>query len=137
MNETKQELLDLYNRLVDNYNNDKKFEQHEEDRLVVDRVIDTLIWEDDFITIFCDQNKCLLVFINDRGDSKVLSFDDNFYSIEDNILAYDELIKKTYLPIEEQKKYLGEFYRYCEEECKQSGCELNNEYLDHYGIQID
>ena len=86
MNETRQELLDLYNRLVANYNDNKKFEQHEEDRLVVDRVINTIIWEDDFITIFCDRNKCLLVFINDRGNSKVLSFDDNFYSIEDDIL---------------------------------------------------
>lgn len=132
----KELLQDLYNRLVDDYNENKAFKQHEEDRLVVDRVINTIIWEDDFITIFCDQNKCLLVFINDRGNSKVLSFDDNFYSIEDDILAYDELIKKTYLPVEEQKKYLGEFYHYCEEECKQGGYELNNKYLDHYGIQF-
>lgn len=136
MNETRQELLDLYNRLVANYNDNKAFKQQEEDRLVVDRVINTLIWEDDFITIFCDRNKCLLVFINDRGNSKVLSFDDNFYSIEDNILAYDELIKKTYLPIEEQKQYLGEFVKYCEDEIKGSGYELNYEYLDHYGIQF-
>ena len=132
----KELLQDLYERLVANYNDNKKFNQHEEDRLVLDRVINTLVWRDDFITIFCDYEKCLIVFINDRGDSKVLSFDDNFYSIEDNILAYDELIKKTYLPIEEQKKYLGEFYHYCEEECKQGGYELNNEYLDHYGIQF-
>lgn len=137
MNNTREELLDLHNRLVDDYNGNKAFCQQEEDRLVIDKVITTLVWEDDFITIFCDQNKCLIVFINDRGDSKVLSFDDNFYSIEENILAYDELIKKTYLPIEEQKTYLGKFYRYCEEECKQGGYELDNEYLNHYGIQID
>lgn len=31
----KDELQDLYHRLVDDYNGNKKFEQHEEDRLVV------------------------------------------------------------------------------------------------------
>lgn len=131
----KELLQDLYERLVANYNDNKKFKQHEEDRLVLDRVINTLVWRDDFITIFCDYEKCLIVFVNDRGDSKTLSFDDNFYSIEENILVYDELIKKTYLPIDEQKQYLGEFVKYCEEEIKGSGYELNYEYLDHYGIK--
>lgn len=132
----KELLQDLYERLVANYNDNKKFEQHEEDRLVLDRVINTLVWRDDFITIFCDYEKCLIVFVNDRGDSKVLSFDDNFYTIEDNIVAYDELIKKTYLPIDEQKTYLGEFVRYCEDEIKGSGYELNFEYLKHCGVEL-
>lgn len=128
-------LLDLYNRLVDDYDNGKAFSQHEEDRLVLDRVINTLTYRDDYITIFCDTEKCLLVFLNDRGDTKVLNFDDNFYSIEEDILAYDELIKKTYLPSEEQKEYLGKFVKYCEEQVKGSGYELNHDYLDHYGIK--
>ena len=35
-------LIDLYNRLVDNYNNGTEFEQYEEDRLVLRNVIDFL-----------------------------------------------------------------------------------------------
>lgn len=131
----KHDLNDLYERLVANYNDDKAFNQCEEDRIALSRVINAIQYEDDCITIFCDDEKCLIVFVNDRGDSKTLSFDDNFYSIEDNILAYDELIKKTYLPIDEQKKYLGDFVKFCEEEIKGSGYELNYEYLDHYGIK--
>ena len=34
------DILDLYNRLVDNYNNDRKFIQKEEDRLTIYSVLE-------------------------------------------------------------------------------------------------
>lgn len=35
-------LVDLYNRLVLDYSGDQKFEQHEEDRLIIRNIIDDI-----------------------------------------------------------------------------------------------
>lgn len=40
--ETIELLIDLHNRLVENYNNNTPFEQTEEDRLVLDYIIEEL-----------------------------------------------------------------------------------------------
>ena len=38
-------LLDLEKRLIDDYNDEKPFEQHEEDRLVIGKIIDKMVGE--------------------------------------------------------------------------------------------
>lgn len=127
-------LNDLLNRLIDDYNNGITFKQHEEDRLVLRRLADTMLYSDDYISVFNDSEKCLLIFVNDRGFTKVLNYDDNFYSVEDNLIAYNELIMHATSDKNEQKDYLNRYRQFIEEETKESGYELNFEYLWHCGV---
>lgn len=132
----KELLQDLYNRLVDDYNENKAFKQREEDRLVVRHLLDTIVYVDSYITILCDYDKCLIIFVNHYGQTQVLNFDDNFYSIEENILAYNDLIKKATDDEQEQQEFLGNFIKFCENEMKECNEELNYEYLEHNDIKV-
>ena len=98
------------------------------------QVNDTLLYRDYYVSLFNDDEKCLLVFVSENGKTKVLSYDDNFYSIEDNIIAYYEVLKEATQDDEEIKDYLGAFIDYIKSEMKNYNEELNIDYLEHYGF---
>ena len=98
------------------------------------QVNDTLLYRDYCISVFNDDEKCLLIFVNDRGNTKVLNYDDNFYCIEDNIITYYELLKNTLDNEDEHKEYLEPFIAYIKKEIEGYNQELNIDYLEHYGF---
>lgn len=95
-----------------------------------------LIYRDAYISVFFDDKKLLAIFVNDRGQTKVLNVDDNFYCVEDNIVAYKELIEHT-ADDEEQTNFLGTFINYTIDEVRKGGQDLNYEYLWHVGIDCE
>lgn len=92
-----------------------------------------MVYRDTFITLFNDEEKCLAVFVNDRGQTKVINYDDNFYSVEDDILAYDELIKHATSDKQEQQEYLHKFIDFIR---GLVGNDLNTEFLEARGIKL-
>jgi len=100
------------------------------------QVNNTLLYRDSFISMFFDDEKYLAIFVNDRGLTKVISVDDNFYSIEEDIIAYRDLIAHSLATEEEQKEYLRAFASYCEQSLYDMGQELNYEYLNSKGVLL-
>lgn len=92
-----------------------------------------MVYRDTYITLFNDEEKCLAVFVNDRGQTKVINYDDNFYSVEDDILAYDELIRHATSDEKEQQEYLHKFIDFVRSFV---GDKLNTEFLRDRGIKI-
>ena len=104
------------------------------------RVNDTLVWQDQFVSVFIDSDKCLVIFVNDKSNTKVLNFDSNFYCIEEDILAYEELLRDslTYggeLEEDTYKEFLRDFIKDTEEQVKDTTQEIAWEYLEFYGIR--
>ena len=56
-----------------------------------------LEYKDYAITIFNDDDKLMLVFVNDRGNAKVVSYDDNMFYIEYLLDTYLEMIENDFL----------------------------------------
>lgn len=98
------------------------------------QVNDTLLYRDSYISLFFDDEKYLAIFVNDRGQTKVLNIDDNFYCVEEDIIAYSELIKHATDDENEQKEYLKAFINYTKSELEKGKQELNIDYLEHYGF---
>lgn len=96
-----------------------------------------LIYRDAYISVFFDDAKLLAIFVNDRGQTKVLNIDDNFYCVEEDIIAYKELLEHTYADDEERVNYLGTFINYTIEAVKKGGQDLNYEYLWHAGVYCE
>ena len=98
-------------------------------------------WCDYCVSCFVDFNKCLLVFVNDRSETKVINFDSNFYSVEDNIIAYELLLRHSLgikgRPKEDERKeyerYLRAYVRHIKRQIPKDE-ELNIEYLEHSGV---
>lgn len=55
-----------------------------------------LDYRDSFITIFCDDEKYFVVFVNDRGSVNAINYDDNFYYVEYLIDTYFDLIVDSF-----------------------------------------
>ena len=55
-----------------------------------------LLYKDTFITLFNDDEKCLVVFLTDNGHAKAINYDDNFYYVEYLIDTYLEMIIKSF-----------------------------------------
>ena len=101
------------------------------------QVIDTLLYRDCYMSLFFDDEKYLAIFVNDRGLTKVLSTDDNFYSVEDDIIAYRDLIAHSSADTDEQKEYLRAFINYTQKELDKANQTLNWEWLESRGIYED
>lgn len=97
--------------------------------------MNNLIYRDSYITIFNDEEKCLVVFLNDRGQTKVINYDDNMYSYMDDIDAYDTLIRHATDDEQEQQKYLGKFIKYLAREVAKCNEEIDYEYLKERGYK--
>ena len=94
-----------------------------------------LMYRDFYISLFNDEQKCLAVFVNDRGLTKVVNWDDNFYSYLDDIDAYNTLIKHATDDDEEQQQYLGKFIKYLARELAKGEQEIDYEYLKERGYK--
>lgn len=96
-----------------------------------------LIYEDYYVSVFNDWNKCMVVFVSDEGMCKAISYDSNFYSPEEDILAYVELINHSFRGIQSEEKdfYINKFIKHVERELAKGNEELNWEYLEHCGIK--
>lgn len=92
-----------------------------------------LLYRDFYITLFNDNQKYLAVFVNDRGLTKVINYDDNFYSYIDDIEAYDTLIKHATDDEQEQQKYLGKFIKYIARELRKGDTQIDYDDLKERG----
>ena len=80
-----------------------------------------LQYRDTFISMFDDSEKALTIMVNDKGKTKVINYDDNFFYIESLLDTYLELIEDSFkywvdreLDIEELKaikQLLQDFYK--------------------------
>ena len=89
-------------------------------------------WRDFFVTIWCDTEKCYSVYLNDKGLTKTINIDSNFYSPEDDIIAYKEMIDTSSAQGKDKSKFLKRFIDYV----KSMGHDLNVEYLKKQGIEL-
>ena len=107
---------------------------------------DSLVYQDICVSVFVDNNKCLIIFVNDKGNTRVVNFDSNFYSVEDNIIAYEEMLRDSLLDDttndirevdrEDYSKLLKDYIKSVEKELETSDLEgLNWEYLESRGIK--
>ncbi len=86
------------------------------------------------VSVFADMDKCLLVFVNDKGTCKVINFDSNFYSVENDIIAYIDLINDSLdNDIKETKPFIVKWLKHLK---KQGIEEVNNDYLETYKYSI-
>ena len=132
-------LQDIYHRLVDDYNGNEAFTQKEEDRYTLLHAIGVIDYRDDFITIFNDDEKCLLVFITDNGKSKVINYDDNFFYVEILLDTYLEMIEASFKgwknkdlnesDYAEIKEQLGNYYKHLIRYADDLDLELANEQV--------
>ena len=90
---------------------------------------DCLVYSDIYITQFVDTEKCLTIFVNDRGQTQVINVDSNFYSAEDNVVAYYMLIKHATDDADEQKEFLGRYLAFVESEIKDTDTQISYDYL--------
>lgn len=96
-----------------------------------------LVYEDFYVTVFNDYEKCMVVFVSDEGMCKALSYDSNFYSPEEDIITYVELINHSFRgqQSEEKDHFINKFVKYVERELAKADEELNWEYLERYNIK--
>lgn len=99
-----------------------------------DKVDNTLIYRDIFVSMFVDTDKCLLVLVNRQGDTKVRDIDSNYYCIEDDIADYYELLTNMTSNEKEVKEYLEAFIKHISKDCEDF--ELNKEYLKTRGVNL-
>ena len=107
---------------------------------------DSLVYRDIFVSVFVDSEKCLVIYVNDKGNTNVVNFDSNFYSVEDDIIAYDEMLKDSLkddttneireVDREDYFRFLGNYIKSVEKELETSDLEgLNWDYLETRGIK--
>ena len=107
---------------------------------------DSLVYRDIFVSVFVDSEKCLVIYVNDKGNTRVVNYDDNFYSVEEDIVAYDEMLRDSLkddttndireVDREDYLRLLGNYIKSVEKELETSDCEgLNWEYLESRGIR--
>ena len=101
-----------------------------------------LDWQDAFVSCFVDYNKYLVVFVSDCGMTEVLNFDSNFYTIEEDIVAYDNMLRHSSLfdrqgnaDQKEYMRYLRRYVRHVKRKIPEDE-ELNLEYLRFMGIKL-
>lgn len=105
-----------------------------------------LVYRDVFVSVFIDSEKYLVVYVNDKGNTRVVNYDDNFYSVEDDIIAYDEMLRDSLkddttndvreVDKEDYLRLLSDYIKSVEKELETSDLEgLNWEYLESRGIR--
>ena len=106
---------------------------------------DSLQYSDTFVSVFVDTNKGLGVFVNDKKHAKVVDFESNFYSIEEDIEIYEEMLRDSLLDEDtndirevDKEDYIECLNSYIDFVLKanddMSEDELNWEYLESRGI---
>ena len=99
------------------------------------RVDNHLIWRDACISVFADEDKCCVVFINDKRQSKVLCYDDNFYTFYDSIETYCELLFDSLEKKDEEYQEMVDEFIY--DQLVKDGCDIDFEYLKERGVNYN
>ena len=88
-----------------------------------------------YVTHYFDDEKLLSLYVNDKGHTKVIGVDDNFYTVEEDVIAYiDILMDAVDNDKTEAFDYIVDFLRHL----KNTGVEeLNKEYLESFDHPID
>ena len=86
-----------------------------------------LDYEDCFITLFHDYEKCMVVFLTDNGHTKAICYDDNFFYVESILDTYVEMLEKSFVgwknrPLteddyDEMREMTKRFYRHFKRQC--------------------
>lgn len=86
----------------------------------------TTQYRDTFVTLFHDEEKMALVFLNDRGKTKSISYDDNFFYVESLVEEYYEMLLDSFQhwrtkelcddDLDEMRIYLSGFYLWLNKE---------------------
>lgn len=103
------------------------------------RVDEHLIWRDECVSVLYDEYRAMSVYLNAKGDTKVVNYDDNFYSIYEDIEAYEYMLAfyfdKEGLVSEDDRpdyqRYLDDFIY---DQIIKEGIELDFDYLKERGI---
>ena len=98
-----------------------------------------LDYKDCCITIFNDDEKCLIVFVTDNGKSKVINYDDNFFYVEELLDTYLEMIELSFRgwqskelttsDYDEIKTYLKKYFRHLKRQGADIDLEQANEQV--------
>lgn len=103
------------------------------------RVDEHLLWRDPCVSVFGDEDKVLAVYVNDKGKTRVINYDDNFYSIYEDIRAYNELLLDS-LEVdgvlrdcdkEDYQKMVDDFIY---DQLVKEGVEIDYDYLKELGV---
>ncbi len=86
-----------------------------------------LDWKDCCVTLFNDDDKCMVVFLTDNGHTKAINYDDNFFYVESVLDAYVEMLEKSFMgwnvrqltddDYDEMKEFTTRFYRHIKRQC--------------------
>lgn len=97
-----------------------------------------LDYSDCFVSIFNSDDKCKLVFVNDKGDTMAVDYDSNFFYVEYLLDTYYSMIikslKSNYYKIngtnDEIKPYLRKYYRHIKRQCSDIDLSLASEQVN-------
>ena len=86
-----------------------------------------LDYKDCCITLFNDDDKCMVVFLTDNGHTKAISYDDNFFYVEYVMDTYVEMFEKSFMgwnqrrltndDYDEMQEFVRRFYRHIKRQC--------------------
>lgn len=86
-----------------------------------------LDYRDCNVSVFHDDEKCLMLFVNDLGQSKAICYDSNFFYVEELLDAYFEAIEQSFKgwknkelsddDYDEIKGYLRKYYKHLKRQC--------------------
>lgn len=68
-----------------------------------------LDYKDTFITIFNDSDKLCVVFLNDKGKTQAINYDDNFFYVEYLIDTYYDFIVDSFKGWKNNKLYKSDW----------------------------
>lgn len=103
-----------------------------------------LDYKDYIVSVFVDNDKCLSVFVNDRGETRVINFEDWAVCNEDYVIAYNDLLVDSfkgcrgYISDQDKDEMAGMLQKYFKHIKKQVGndYEWDYDYLERYGVVL-
>lgn len=86
-----------------------------------------LDYRDYYISVFHDNEKYLMIFVNDEGATQVINYDSNFFTIENLIDAFYNLINESFrgLQTKELKNSVKRYYKHL----LKQGAEIEKDYI--------
>ena len=85
-----------------------------------------IVYKDPCLKVFHDKDNSLLIFVAWNGKVKVISYDDNFYTIEELINAYTDLIELATSGPEEKEEYIKDYVKFILKQNKDINIDLLN-----------
>lgn len=81
-------------------------------------------YSDTFVTVFNDLDKMFVLFVNDKGHTKVVNVDSNFFYVESLVETYYDMLFDSFCnwgiedSKKERKEYVKKFIKHLERKCE-------------------